>query len=145
VRALSMEIFEQTFAITRVIDWLTAAVAAIGLASSLSAWQLERSRTLAVLRTLGLTPRGAALLVEAQTAFMGLVALVAAVPAGLLAADWLVTVINRRAFGWQLDFHLRAVQLADALALALAAALVAGLYPAWRSARAALAVDIREE
>jgi putative ABC transport system permease protein len=145
VRALSMEIFEQTFAITRVLDWLTAGVAAIGLASSLLAWQLERSRTLAVLRSLGLKPRGAALLIEAQTVFMGFVALVAAIPAGLLAADWLVTVINRRAFGWQLDFHLRAVQLLDALALALAASVVAGLYPAWRSARAALSVEIREE
>jgi putative ABC transport system permease protein len=145
IRALSMQIFEQTFAITRVLDWLTAGVAAIGLASSLAAWQLERSRTLAVLRSLGLKPQGAALLIEAQTVFMGLVALVAAIPAGLLAGDWLVTVINRRAFGWQLDFHLRAVQLLEALALALGAALVAGLYPAWRSARTPVAVDIREE
>jgi putative ABC transport system permease protein len=145
VLALSMSIFDQTFAITRVLNWLAAGVAAIGLASSLLAWQLERSRELAVLRSLGLKPRGAALLLEAQTTFMGLIALVAAIPAGLLAAQWLVTVINRRAFGWQIDFHLRGAQLADALVLALGAALVAGLYPAWRSTRIPVAAEMREE
>jgi putative ABC transport system permease protein len=145
VRAISMSIFDQTFAITRVLDWLTAGVAAIGLASSLLAWQLERARELALLRSLGLPPRGVAVLVQAQTTFMGLVALAAAIPAGLLAAEWLVTVINRRAFGWQIDFHLRSAALTDALALALAAALLAGCYPAWRSARASIAAEFREE
>lgn len=145
VRALSMSIFDQTFAITRVLNWLAAGVAAIGLASSLLAWQLERSRELATLRSLGLAPRGAAVLIETQTIFMGLVALAAALPAGLLAAQWLVTVINRRAFGWQIDFHLSGAELTDALVLALAAALVGGLYPAWRSARIAIAAEIREE
>jgi putative ABC transport system permease protein len=145
VRALSMSIFDQTFAITRVLDWLAAGVAAIGLASSLLAWQLERSRELAVLRSLGLRPRGAAALVEGQTTFMGLVALLAAVPAGLLAAEWLVAVINRRAFGWQIDFHVRGAQLTDAFLLALAAAVIGGLYPAWRSARIAIGAEMREE
>ncbi|HTW38247.1 MAG TPA: ABC transporter permease [Steroidobacteraceae bacterium] len=145
VRALSMSIFDQTFAVTRVLNWLAAGVAAIGLASSVLAWQLERSRELATLRSLGLAPRGAALLVETQTIFMGLVALAAAIPAGLLAAQWLVTVINRRAFGWQIDFHLTGAELSDALVLALAAALIGGLYPAWRSARIAIAAEIREE
>ncbi len=145
VRAISMSIFDQTFVITRVLDWLAAGVAAIGLVSSLLAWELERTRELGILRSLGLTPRGAALLIEAQTAFMGLIALVAAVPAGLLAAELLVTVVNRRAFGWQIDFHLRGMQLIDALRVALVAALLAGLYPAWRSARAPIAADIREE
>ncbi len=145
VRALSMSIFERTFVITRVLEWLAAGVAAIGLVSSLLAWELERSHDLGILRSLGLAPRGAALLIEAQTAFMGLVALLAAIPAGLLAAALLVAVINRRAFGWQIEFHLRGAQLADALGLALLAALAAGLYPAWRSARAPVAADIREE
>jgi len=145
IRELSMRIFERTFVITRVLYWLAAGVAAIGLVSALLAWELERARELAVLRTLGLTPRGTALLVVAQTVFMGLAALLAALPAGLLTALTLVDVINRRAFGWQIDLHLRPAQFGNALALALAAAIVAGLYPAWRSARVALAVGLREE
>jgi putative ABC transport system permease protein len=145
LRDLSMSIFERTFVITRVLYWLAAGVAAIGLISALLAWELERSRELAVLRSLGLTPRGAALLIEAQTGFMGLVALLAAIPAGLLTALLLIDVINRRAFGWQLDLHLTGAQFGNALLLSLAAALAAGLYPAWRIARAPIAGEIREE
>ena len=139
LRELSMRIFERTFVITRVLYWLAAGVAAIGLVSALLAWELERARELALLRTLGVTPRGNALLVLAQTLFMGLAAFLAAVPAGLLTALVLTEVINRRAFGWRIDLHLSAGQFLNALLLALAAALAAGLYPAWRGARAPLA------
>jgi len=145
VRTISMRIFERTFVITRVLYWLTAGVAAIGLISALLAWELERSRELAIVRALGLTPRGAGALIEVQTGFMGLVAFLAAIPAGVLTAVLLITVINRRAFGWQIDFHITAEQFVNAFAVAMVAALVAGLYPAWRMARAPLASDIREE
>ncbi|HXN79662.1 MAG TPA: FtsX-like permease family protein, partial [Steroidobacteraceae bacterium] len=130
IRALSMRIFERTFVITRVLYWLAAGVAAVGLVSALLAWELERSRELAILRSLGLTPGGTALLVLAQTTFMGIAALLAAIPAGLLTALVLTGVINRRAFGWQIDLHLTPAQFTDALWLALAAALAAGVYPA---------------
>jgi putative ABC transport system permease protein len=145
LRALSMRIFERTFVITRVLYWLAAGVAAIGLVSALLAWQLERARELALLRTLGVTPRGSAALVIAQTLFMGAAAFVAAIPAGLLTALVLTEVINRRAFGWQIDLHLSAAQFTNALVLALLAALAAALYPAWRSATAPLAAGLREE
>jgi putative ABC transport system permease protein len=145
IRAISMSIFERTFVITRVLYWLAAGVAAVGLISSLLAWELERSHELAIVRSLGLTPFGAGALIEAQTGFMGLVALVAAIPAGLLTAVVLTDVINRRAFGWRIDLHLTVAQFTNALLLALTAALVAGVYPAWRTARASIAGDIREE
>ena len=145
LRALSMSIFDRTFVITRVLNWLAAAVAAVGLISSLLAWELERARELAIIRSLGLTPRGAAALIEVQTGFMGLAALLAAIPAGVLTALVLIEVINRRAFGWRIDLHLNGAQFTNALVLSLTAALVAGLYPAWRAARAPLAAQIREE
>ena len=145
IRAVSMRIFERTFVITRVLYWLAAGVAAVGLISSLLAWELERSHELAIVRSIGLTPLGAATLIEAQTGFMGLVALIAAIPAGFLTALVLTDVINRRAFGWQIDLHLTPAQFTNALLLALVAALAAGLYPAWRTARAPIAAEIREE
>ena len=63
----------------------------------------------------------------------------------LLTALVLTEVINRRAFGWEIGLHLRAAQFSQALLLALAAALAAALYPAWRSARMPLAAGLREE
>jgi len=145
IRELSMSIFERTFVITRVLYWLTAGVAALSLVSALVAWELERARELALLRSLGVTPRGIAFLIEAQTGFMGLVALLTALPAGVLTALMLIDVVNRRAFGWQIDLHVHPQAFAAAAAVALSAALAAGLYPAWKSALAPLAQAIREE
>jgi putative ABC transport system permease protein len=145
IRALSLQIFDRTFTITRVLYWLAAGIAAIGLVSALLAWELDRMRELSVLRALGLTRRGVAALVEAQTLFMGGAALLAAVPAGLIIAVVLTKVIDRRAFGWHIEMHLQAAQLTDALLLALGAALLAGLYPAWRAAAGSIAGEMREE
>jgi len=145
VRAISLAIFERTFIITRVLNWLAAGVAAVGLLSALLAWQLGRTRELALLRVVGLTRAGAAVMIQAQTVFMGVVALLAALPAGVLTAVLLVRVINRRAFGWQIDLHVHPAQVTGAIALALIAALVAGVYPAWRTAHASLVQDLREE
>ena len=145
VREISLQIFDRTFVITQVLNWLAAGVAAVGLLSALLAWQLGHTRELALLRVLGLTRAGSALMILAQTLFMGIIALAAALPAGILTAILLVRVINRRAFGWQIDLHLHPGQITGALALALSAALLAGLYPAWRAAHATLVQDLREE
>ncbi|HEX5206905.1 MAG TPA: FtsX-like permease family protein [Steroidobacteraceae bacterium] len=145
IRSMSLAIFDRTFIITRVLYWLAAAIAAIGLVSALLAWELDRAREMSLLRALGLTPRGAAALIEVQTLFMGGAALLAALPAGLIIAVVLTKIIDRRAFGWHIGMHLHAAQFVNALALALAAALLAGLYPAWRTARAPIAAEMREE
>jgi putative ABC transport system permease protein len=145
IRELSFAIFERTFTITRVLYWLAAGVAALGLLGALLAWELERTRELALLRALGLTPIGVGAMLGLQTAFMGLAAWLAATPAGLLAAALLVHVVNRRAFGWRIDLHVAPGQIAAGLELALVAALAAGVIPAWRAARAPLAQAVREE
>ena len=145
IRAMSLDIFDRTFIITRVLYWLAAGIAAIGLVSALLAWELDRARELSILRALGLTPAGAAALVTAQTVFMGGAALLAAIPAGLVIAVVLTKVIDKRAFGWQIEMHLHSAQFLNALVLALCAALVAGLYPAWRTSRAPIAAEMREE
>ncbi|MGH8294603.1 MAG: ABC transporter permease [Steroidobacteraceae bacterium] len=145
IRAMSLAIFDRTFIVTRILYWLAAAIAAIGLVSALLAWELDRTRELSVLRALGLTPRGAAALVEAQTVFMGGAALLGAIPAGLIIGVVLTKVIDRRAFGWHIEMHLHTAQFVNALALALGAALLAGLYPAWRAAVGPIAGEMREE
>jgi putative ABC transport system permease protein len=145
LRALSLQIFDRTFAITRVLEWLAAGVAIMGLLSALLAWELERTREIAVLRALGLSAGGTARMIMLQTFFMGSCALIAALPAGLLTAWVLIEAINQRAFGWQIDLHLHAGQLTGAALLALGASLAAGLYPAWRGANAPIATGMREE
>ena len=145
LRQRSLEVFDRTFAITGVLRMLAFVVAFIGILSALMALQLERSRELGVLRANGLTPGQVWHLVTAQTGVLGAVAGLLALPAGLLLAAVMVHVVNRRSFGWSLDLHPGWALPAETLALALAGALLAGLYPAWRMARTSPARALREE
>ena len=145
LREASLEIFDRTFAITSVLRTLTVAVAFIGMLAALMALQLERAREIAVLRTLGLTPRQVWGLVTAETGLMGLLAGVLAVPGGLVLAGILVFVINRRSFGWTMPIDPSPAILLQGVALSVLAAVLAGLYPAWRMARALPADALRDE
>ncbi len=145
IREISLDIFDRTFVITDVLYWLAVGVAVIGILGAMLAMQLERARELAVLRAIGMTPGQIGRLVIIQTGFIGLLSGIAAMPLGLLMAWVLVEVINRRAFGWQMDIAIDPAVLFAALTLAFGAALVAGIYPAYRAASARPALAMREE
>ena len=145
LREASLAIFDRTFAITNVVRTLTLAVAFIGMLAALMALQLERTREIGVLRTLGVTPRGVWGLVTAQTGLMGLLAGLLAVPCGLLLAGVLIFVINRRSFGWTMPLDPSPAILVQGVALAVLAAVLAGLYPAWRMAASLPADALRDE
>jgi putative ABC transport system permease protein len=145
LRQRSMQIFDRTFVITDVLYWLALCVAAIGILGAMLALQLERARELAIYRALGMTPGQLARMVVAQSAFIGLLSGLASIPLGLLMAVALINVINRRAFGWQMDISVSPGVLVTAVLLAVVTATVAGLYPAWRAAQARPALAMREE
>lgn len=145
LRQATLEIFDRTFAITSVLQILATTIAFVGILSALMALQLERARELGVMRANGLTPRQVWGVVLGQTGLMGLTAGLLALPVGLLVATVLVYVINRRSFGWTLQMVVSPRPLVEAVLLALAAALLAGLYPAFRMGRTAPALALREE
>ena len=145
LRQASLEIFDRTFTITSVLHLLTTAVAFIGVLSALMALQLEREREFGVLRATGFTPRQVWGLVTAQTGVMGLLAGLLALPVGLLLASVLVFVINRRSFGWTLELEIVPGLLVQAVLLAVLAALLAGVYPAFKMSRTSPALALREE
>jgi putative ABC transport system permease protein len=145
LRDESLAIFDRTFAVTAVLRVLVTVVAFIGVLAALMAQALERTRELAVLRATGLTPREVWSLTLTQSGLVGLAAGLLALPVGVALAALLVFVINRRSFGWTMDLAVAPEPLAQALGLAVAAALVAALYPAVRASRSWLPAALREE
>ena len=143
IREASLAVFDRTFAITSVLRALAMAVAFVGVLSALTAIQLERAREVGVLRALGLGRAQLFAHVELQTAVMGAIAGTVAAPTGLAMAWVLVEVINRRSFGWRIDLSIDPAVLAQAVAVAVAAALIAGVWPALRMSRADLARALR--
>jgi len=68
-----------------------------------------------------------------------------AAPIGTVLALILIRVINVRSFGWSIDLSLNWVVFAQAFIVALAAALAAGIYPAWRLGRLVTGEALRSE
>ncbi len=145
IRELSLQIFDRTFVITDVLYWLAVGVAFIGILGAMLALQLERARDFAVLRALGMTQLQLGGMITLQTSIIGLLSGLAAIPLGLVMAYVLIEVINRRAFGWQIDMAIAPDILLSAVLFAVVAALLAGIYPAWRTAQSQPALAMREE
>jgi len=145
IRERSLEVFDRTFTITEVLRLLAVGVAFVGILSALMALELERGRDYAVLRATGMTRLQLARLILLQTSAMGIAAGLLAIPLGWIMGDMLIQVINLRSFGWTMPLRLPAATLAGGLVLAWCAALIAGLYPAWRATRIAPGRALREE
>jgi putative ABC transport system permease protein len=145
LREATLRVFDRTFLITGVLRLLALIVAFVGVTGALMALQLERARDVGVLRALGLTPLQVWSLITSQTALMGLSAAVLAVPLGSAMSWAMVHVINRRSFGWSFDLAFTGAPFLHALAVGIAAAVLAGIYPALRMARLPPAQVLRDE
>lgn len=145
IRELSIEIFDRTFTITAVLRLLAVVVAFVGVLSALMALQLERAREFGVLRANGMTPGQLWQLVLSQTGLMGLVAGLLSLPLGVLLATVMIHVINLRSFGWSLKMSVSPELLGQAMLVSVGAALLAGLYPAFKLSRVSPALALREE
>jgi putative ABC transport system permease protein len=145
LRQEALTIFDRTFAITGAMQLLATAVAFIGVLSTMLSLQMEKQHELGVLRAVGLTVRQLWGLVLLETGLMGASAGLLAMPTGFALALILVYVINRRSFGWTLQMQVEPGPFILALGVALAAALLAGIYPARRIGRMVTAEALRYE
>ena len=145
LREHSLAIFDRSFSITVALQMLATLVAFIGILSALMSLQLERHREIGTLRAVGMTPRQLWRLTLVETGLMGTTAGILAMPTGFVLAVILIYIINLRSFGWTLQMYLQPVYFLQALGVALVAALLAGVYPAWRVGRMQPADALREE
>ena len=145
LRQGALEVFDRTFAITIALRLLTTLVAFIGILSALMALQLEHTREYGAMRATGMTPGQLTRFTLMQTGLMGLAAGLLALPIGTLLSLVLIYVINLRSFGWTMQFVLLPGEFLEAFLVALVAALLAGVYPAWRLGRLKPAQALRSE
>jgi len=145
IRQSGLNVFDQTFLITRVLEFLAIIVAFIGILSTLMAYQLEKVKEIGILRATGVTPRQVWGIISLQTGFMGAISGLLAIPLGIVMAVILIFVINIRSFGWSMQMTVSLSSILEALAISIGAALLASIYPAWRMSRISPAEALREE
>ena len=125
----SKRIFNQTFTVTTALNAFTLAVAGVALLTSLLTLGNSRLSQLAPLWAIGITRRQLALIELLKTMSVALVTALLALPLGLLVAWCLIAIVNVKAFGWRLPFHVFPAQLVELLVVAMGASLLAAAIP----------------
>jgi putative ABC transport system permease protein len=145
LRGSALDVFDRTFAITIALRLLATVVAFIGILSALMALQLEHTREYGMMRANGMTGQQLTIFTMIQTGLMGLVAGILALPIGTALSLVLIYVINVRSFGWTMQFTLQPSEFGEAFMVAVVAALLAGIYPAFKLSRLKPAAALRSE
>jgi putative ABC transport system permease protein len=148
LKAESRRIFNRTFAVTAALNAFTLGVAGVALLTSLLTLSNSRLPQLAPLWAIGITRRRLAVIELLKTMSVALITALLALPLGLLVAWCLIAIVNVKAFGWRLPFHVFPLHLIELLAVAMLAALLAALLPILKLARmqpAALAKIFADE
>lgn len=145
LRSGALDVFDRTFSITIALRLLATLVAFIGILSALMALQLEHTREYGMMRANGMTGGQLTIFTLIQTGLMGLVAGILALPIGMALSLVLIYVVNVRSFGWTMQFTLLPNEFAEAFLVAIVAALLAGIYPAFKLSRLKPAAALRSE
>ena len=135
LKAESKRIFNRTFAVTAALNAFTLGVAGVALLTSLLTLGNSRLPQLAPLWAIGITRRKLAVIELLKTMSVALITALFALPLGLMVAWCLIAVVNVKAFGWRLPFHVFPLQLAELLLVAMAASLVAASIPVLKLVR----------
>ncbi|HYO27879.1 MAG TPA: ABC transporter permease [Azonexus sp.] len=130
IRAISLRIFDRTFAVTYLLEAVAVAIGLAGVAASFAALAAARRREFGMLRHLGLTRRQIGWMLALEGALAAGVGVLAGLLAGGAIGLVLIEVVNRQSFHWSMDLHVPWGSLAlfavSLVALAALAAVLAG-------------------
>jgi len=130
LRALSLQIFDRSFAVTYVLEAIAILVGLAGVAATFSAQTLARTKEFGMLRHIGVLKGQIVAMLAAEGALLGTVGVVAGIGLGIAISQVLIHVINPQSFHWTMETELPYVLFATVTVALIAAsagtALVAG-------------------
>jgi putative ABC transport system permease protein len=145
IRAMSLRIFDRSFAVTYWLQAVAIAIGLFGIAASFSAQVLARRKEFGLLAHLGITRRQVLVIVAAEGAVWTATGAALGLLLGIAVSVVLVHVVNPQSFHWTMDLLLPWGRLA----LLCAAVMLAGTLTAWLAARSAagrqMALAVKED
>lgn len=141
----SMEIFDKTFAVADILQIISIIVAFTGIVSALMSIMLEKEKETGILRAIGFHSSEIRQKIYIQTFFMGLIAAFLALPLGHVFSWLLINVINKRAFGWSIDFSFSIKIIIVSCLISVGGAVAAGIYPGFKMSKTLPSAALREE
>jgi putative ABC transport system permease protein len=137
IRAITLKIFDRSFAVTYWLQAVAIGIGLFGVAASFSAQVLARRKEFGLLVHLGLTRRQVLRVVAAEGAAWTTLGAIAGIGLGLAVAVVLVHVVNPQSFHWTMELTLPWGRLLGLGAVVI----VAGTVTAWLAGQAAAGRD----
>lgn len=143
IRALSLTIFDRSFAVTYLLEAVAIVIGLFGVAATFSAQTLARAVEFSMLRHIGVTRRQILALLAAEGGLLAAIGIAFGFVLGAVISLILVYVVNPQSFHWSMQLHIPwpwlAAVAAALLASAALTAVVAGRHavagPAIRAVR----------
>ncbi|OCH41287.1 ABC transporter permease [Vibrio cyclitrophicus] len=132
IKSIALDIFSQTFAITRALNGVTLMVAVIGLFCACFMLLDARKAAIARLYALGVSRKKLMVMVVGQIVVLVAFTLVIAVPLGAMVGYVLTDIVTLRAFGWSLNYVWSWSDALNIAVITILVAVVATLIPLWR-------------
>jgi len=143
MKAVALQVFERTFAVTGALNVLTLGVAGFAILTSLLTLAGMRLPQVAPVWAMGQTRARLSALEMARALALTALTMLFALPVGLLLAWVLLSVVNVAAFGWRLPMSVFPADWSQLGAITLLAGALSAAWPALRLARMAPAELVR--
>jgi putative ABC transport system permease protein len=145
IRAISLAIFDRSFAVTYWLQAVAIGIGLFGIAASFSAQVLARRRELGALRHLGFSRRQVLMLVGAEGAVWTAAGTLIGLGLGVLISAVLVFVVNPQSFHWTMELSLPWAKLAALAGAVMAAGTLTALLAGRAAAGRDLAMAVKED
>ncbi|MGV2986681.1 FtsX-like permease family protein [Vibrio sp. E150_011] len=132
IKSIALDIFSQTFAITRALNGVTLMVAVVGLFCACFMLLEARKAAIARLYALGVSRQRLMAMVVGQIVALVCFTLVIALPLGAIVGYVLTDMVTLRAFGWSLNYVWNWGDALVIAAITILVAVIATLIPLWR-------------
>ena len=145
IRALSLRIFDRSFAATYALEAAAILIGLFGLSSSLSAQVLARRREFGMLRHLGMTRRQIGTMLTLEGLLTSAIGLLVGGALGTLLSLILIHVVNRQSFHWGMALHVPWMALGGFGLAMLALAMLTALLSARQAMGGEVVRAVRED
>jgi len=145
LRRFALTLFDRSFAVTYLLEAVAILVGLAGVAATMSAQTVARTREFGMLRHLGVSKRQIIAMLATEGALLGLIGGLAGVLLGLILSQVLIHVINPQSFHWTMSTHVPVGTLAGVIAALVAAAAGTAMLAGRRATSIDAVLAVRED
>jgi putative ABC transport system permease protein len=145
IRALSLKIFDRSFAVTYLLEVVAIVIGLFGVAATFSAQTLARAKEFGMLRHVGVTRRQILLVLGVEGGLLTGVGIAVGFVLGWVISLVLIFIVNPQSFHWSMQLHMPWIMLAAVASLLLVSSAATAVFAGSRAVAGDAVRAVRED